>query len=250
MFSDHDTRWVVRKLTDSFSTSKASIAIRASVLPPSGTTQGHHRLSPQVVTYEFNGPLAFKESLLFRLFLPGKMGILHATWPEDSRKPVAAAFWTGFDQSLKDCGYQRNEVSLTNESKEVFQIVQPAVKSSQGFSFSCDAERLESDQAKQGQQVKNQSNKQGQELVRGGETSPLVNSSFSCIDTYSQTWLWIVLLQHLARRSLLLEGSNKRNKVTSSGLLSATPVAFMRWATPVSSSPWHRNLGTTHGLTP
>lgn len=51
------------------------------------------------------------------------MGIPHAfilrteTWPADSRKPVAATFWTMFDQSLEDQSYLTNEVSLTNDSK-------------------------------------------------------------------------------------------------------------------------------------
>lgn len=66
---------------------------------------------------------------------------------------------------FKKPSYRRNEISLTNESKEVFQVEQPAVKSSQVFWLSRGAERLESDQVKQW--VKKQRNEERREL--GGE---------------------------------------------------------------------------------
>lgn len=99
--------------------------------------------------------------------------------------------------------------------KKVFQVVQLAIKSCQGFWLSRDAERLESDQVKWRQWVKKI------RAIGRGRSWGRRRNLLSCIDACGRTWLLIVLLQHLARRSLL-EGNNKRNKVTSSGLFNRT----------------------------
>lgn len=71
MFSDQD------KSLGSELTALVRVVIRMLVMLPSDTLQGHKRLSPQGVLYEFKLLLALKQIFTFRLVLQGKKWAFH-----------------------------------------------------------------------------------------------------------------------------------------------------------------------------